>query len=782
LLSAASFLQCETLFSECIVNSALHRLPTQLSEYIICLCVAREIMALYGQRQHIHLILGHYSPILLRLVLISLHVAGQNIITTFAGVGPGGDGALATNVALNNPQGVALDVNNHLVYITDSSNHVIRVMNLVTNVITTIAGIYGVGGYNVENGFATNVKLNSPRDLAFDSTKNILFIADSSNSRIRAYNVTSRIITTIAGGGTSTADIISALNAQLLTPLGIAVDTIKMLLYFSDYSAYKLRVVNFTSGNITTLAGTGVYGYFGNNGLAINAKLRYPYGVHIDTENNLVFIADYNNNQIRVVNRTTNIISAFAGVGDISQYGQTGDNGQATSALLYSPTSVCADAKFVYITDQNNQKIRMVNRTSGNITTLAGTGASVYNGDNIPAINANLYYPAQLAVDTVNNILYIADSSNERIRAVDLNTKYITTVAGSGSAASLFFGDNGPAVQAALNNPYGIAIDSSRRLLYFTDSNNNRIRVINMTSNIISTVATSSGYPTGIAFDPVNNWLYIAANSYHIILKLDRNTGTISTVAGFSGFPGSSGDNGLATSSRVNSPRGIALDMSNSLLYIADTDNNKIRVINRITGFISTFAGGGGSTINGVQAITASLSGPHGVTVDTVNNLVYIANTYFHTVRVVNSTSGIITTVAGTGVAGYSGDGGLAIGAKLNTPTAVTVDTNSNLVYIAEGNNNCVRVVNRTSGIISTFAGICTSLGYSGDGGLAMNAYLSGPLSMAIDPSTNSMYIADSANNKIRVVKALTSTCPSGYTGSNCNVSVCYGMISFNKY
>jgi sugar lactone lactonase YvrE len=742
----------------------------------------REIMAFYGQRQNIHL--GHYSPILLLvLVLLSLHVAGQNIITTFAGAGLGGDGALATNVALYNPEGVALDVNNQLIYIADSNRHVIRVMDLVTNVITTIAGIYGVAGFNVENGLATNVKLNNPLYLAFDSTKNILFITDYANYRIRAYNVTSRIITTIAGGGTSTADGVSALNAQFSGPMGIAVDTIKMLLYISDYSVCNVRVVNITSGNITTFAGTGTCGYSGNNGLAINAKLRNPRGVHVDTANNLVFIVDENNNQIRVVNRTTNIISSYAGVGDITNPGSTGDNGPATSALLNNPLSVCTDAKFVYISDQYNHKVRVVNRTSGIITVLVGTGNIGYNGDNIPAINANIYYPDQLAIDTTNNILYIADHNDQRIRAVNLNTKKITTVAGTGTTArSLFFGDNGPAVQAALNNPYGIAIDSSRRLLYFSDTSNGRIRVINMTSNIISTISSSLGDPIGIAFDSVNNWLYIADTPNHVILKLACNTGILSTVAGASGSPGGYGDDGLATSSRINSPTGVSLDMSNSLLYIADSNNDKIRVVNRTTGFISTFAGGGASVSDGIQATAASISKPYGVTVDTVNNLVYIANTYVHNVRVVSRTSGIITTVAGTGVPGYSGDGGLANGAKLYFPTSVTVDNNNNLVYIAEGNNNCVRVVNRTSGIISTFAGICTSAGYSGDGGLAINATLSYPMGMTIDPNTNSMYIADGANNKIRVVKALTSTCPSGYTGSNCNVSICYGMISFNKY
>jgi DNA-binding beta-propeller fold protein YncE len=208
---------------------------------------------------------------------------------------------------------------------------------------------------------------------------------------------------------------------------------------------------------------------------------------------------------------------------------------------------------------------------------LAGTGTGAYYGDNVPASTAEINNPKQLAVDTKNNALYFADSSNSAIRMVNLTSHYITTIAGG------LFGDNGPATQATLFGPYSIAIDSVRRLLYFSDFYNNRIRVINLITNIISTVAGSGvrGYngdgaalstqlanPTGIALDIPNNGLYITDSNNNRVRLLNITLGTVVTITGGSSS-GLSGDNGPAASATLNNPYGVALDLINNKIYIA---------------------------------------------------------------------------------------------------------------------------------------------------------------------------------------------------------------------
>ena len=322
-----------------------------------------------------------------------------------------------------------------------------------------------------------------------------------------------------------------------------------------------------------------------------------------------------------------------------------GDGGPAVAARLNFPYDVAVDASGnLYITDTNNDRIRKVD-SAGTITTIAGTGERRFGGDGGPAIQAQLDAPSGVVVDGAGN-LYIADRANHRIRKVD-STGTITTLAGTGERG--FGGDGGPASQAQLN------------------------------------------FPTGVAVDEAGN-LYIADLANHRIRKVD-STGTITTLAG-TGERGFGGDGGPASQAQLNFPTGVAVDEAGNL-YIADWSNARIRKVDG-TGTITTIAGTGelGFGGDGGPAIQARLSLPYSVAVDGAGNL-YIADQYNNRIRRVDST-GTITTIAGTGERGFSGDSGPATQAQLDDPTGVAVD-GAGTLYIADASNHRIRLLTPTA-------------------------------------------------------------------------------------
>jgi len=329
------------------------------------------------------------------------------------------------------------------------------------------------------------------------------------------------------------------------------------------------------------------------------------------------------------------------------------------------------------------------------IKTVAGNGIPGYSGDGCPATDAQLDTPIGMAADASGN-LYIVEWMNNCIRKVDASG-IITTVAGNGTPG--YRGDGGPAIDAQLSWPWSIAVDASGNI-YIADTENYRVRKVD---------------PSGI----------------------------ITTVAG-NGTRGYSGDGGPATDAQLDCADGVAVDASGNI-YITDTENYRVRKVDP-SGIITTVAGNGtrGYSGDGGPAIDAQLHWPLGVAVDALSNI-YITDGY--RIRKVDA-SGIITTVAGNGTWGYSGDGGPAIDAQLDWPLGVAVDAAGNL-YVADTWNYCIRKVD-SSGIITTMAGSGT-WGYSGDGGPATLAFLSIPVGIAVDVLTN-LYIADTYNYRVRKV------------------------------
>lgn len=318
--------------------------------------------------------------------------------------------------------------------------------------------------------------------------------------------------------------------------------------------------------------------------------------------------------------------------------------------------------------------------------------------NNVQATAAALAAPAQIAYDAAGN-LYIADLNDHVIRKVDL-AGIVTTVAGTGEQG--FAGDGGPATGAQLDSPAGVAVNVAGDI-YIADTHNQRIRKV-------------SG-------------------------------GTITTIAG-TGVAGFSGDNGAAASAQLSNPTALALDSSGNL-YIADTDNHRIRKISGTT--ITTVAGNGEQAFSGdgASATAAGIDSPNGVAVDAAGKI-YIGDTRNQRVRVVDAT-GMISTLAGNGSKAYGGDGGAAAGASLARPRGLSVDAQGN-IYIADSDNNRIRVIATTGKIISTVAGN-GSQGFAGDGGPAVNAILDTPRAPAAQ-APGVFAFSDTNNQLVRGVSA----------------------------
>jgi sugar lactone lactonase YvrE len=643
----------------------------------------------------------------------------------------------------------------------------VRRVDAATGLITTVAGT-GVFGYNGDGRLATTARLAQPNGLEVDASGN-LFIVDTANQRIRRVDAATGLITTVAGTGELgyNGDRRPATEAKFYFPMSVAFDAAGNL-FISDWGNNRVRRVDAATGLITTVAGTGVAGNNGSEGPATTTRLYGPQGIAFDAAGNL-FITDSGNHRVRRVNAQTKRMTTVAGGSGGGPY--DGDNKPATQARLWSPDDVAVDAAGnLFISDFGNNRIRRVSAQTGLITTVAGTGAYGYNGEGIAATAARLAQPTSVVLDAAGDLFianltlgneYADDLGVSRVRRVDARSNLITTVAGTSEFAS--DGDEQLATAARMS-PQGVAIDAEGNL-FISDTGYHRIRRVDAATGMITIVAGtgapgSSGdgrpaiiarlaNPRGIAVDASGN-LFIADTYNSRIRRVDAATGVITTIAG-TGVQGFNGDRRPATSAHLSWPTDVAVDAAGNL-FIADTSNDRVRRVDSATGMITTVAGTGVGGFNGDgQAATAArLSTPWSVTIDAAGNL-FVADTSNHRVRRVDAATGLITTVAGTGVAGYNGDEQLAAAAQLWFPNGVAVDASGNL-FVADASNNRVRRIDAVTGRIATVAGT-EEFGYTGDDGPAVAARLAIPTDVTFDAEGN-LYIADWYNAAIRAVRA----------------------------
>ena len=691
-----------------------------------------------------------------------LKVSAAGTVTVVAGNGtPGysGDGGPATSAALFKPEGVFVDSSGNI-FIADTQNSVIREVLASTGNIQTVVGVNYDSSegsacvYGGDGGPALSADLCLPSSVFVDGSSNI-FIADFGNSAVREVVASTGDIQTVAGTGVAgyNADNIPAKTAQLDLPSGVFVDAAGNI-FISDTFNNLVRVVNpstqtvvigtlhIPAGYIETVAGIqydsmeGSACQFTVNGPALSETLCEPTGLFVDSSDN-IYVADYYNFAIReiviggsittVAGTLPTVINPFT---NCSTYLTTGcgNGGPATSALLNNPNGVLLDASGdIFIADSEDFVVREV--VSGNIQAFAGNGFEAYSGDGGLPTNAELDDPGAVFVDNSGNI-FIADTDNSVIREVVAATGNIQTVAGDGVVG--YSGDMGLATQAELDSPQGVFVDAQGDI-FIADSGNNVIR------------------------------------------EVLASSGDIKTVAG-NGTQGYSGDgNGLPTSAELDDPFGVVVDISGNI-FIADTANDAIRVVNTGTSpitvggaliqpnTIQTVAGTPTKTCDadpnpgcgdGGPATSAYLSSPAGLFLDAAEDI-FIADTFDSAIREVSVSTGIIQTVAGTigATGGFSGDGGAATSALLDSPSGVFLDA-SNDIFIADSENAAIREVVAATNVIQTIAGIPATQGgfatpgFSGDGGPATSAELNFPSGVFVT-SAGKVFIADTDNSRIR--------------------------------
>jgi len=671
----------------------------------------------------------------------------------------------------------------------NTSTDSIRVIFQPEYLITSIAGIYFRQGFEGDGGPALEAFLSTPQSATLDAAGN-LFIADTNNGRIRRVDAQTGVITTVAGRGYpdgvfSLGDGGPALEAVIAVPIDVKVDRAGAI-YISERS--RIRKVT-PDGRIDTLAGTGDPGYSGDGGPAKEAKISYVTFLAIDPDGNLL-IADRDNHRIRKIDQATGIITTIAGDGTP---GSAGDGGPAVAARLTSPYAIAIDAAGdLYFTD--GARIRRVASSSGIISTVAGNGALDPIEDNVPALSSPIGVPSGLAIDSAGRIFF---SSFGLIRRIGADGR-VRTIAGRPNYGGQE--DNIPAIQSQVGSPL-LEIDGAGDII-FADSASSRIRKLfplrlangapvvtidspsstgsfTTTERVISMsgTASSNGTVARVWFhsDRGFRWTVSGTNNWRITdlpLKpgLNRITITAEDPVGTSGSAvinitynpdlvirriagdrlgrfGPAVDGGPATLAMLRSPRDVAIDTAGHV-YIADTYNNRIRKVSP-DGLITTFAGTGqlGSGSDGIQATRSDLSLPDSVACDAVGN-VYIADTGNHRIRRV-APNGIMTTIAGTGIDDFRGDGGPATAARLSRPRGLTFDDIGNLL-VADSGNNRIRRIDMRTGIITTVAGSGTK-GFGGDGGPALEASLDLPVDVAVDRGGN-LFIVDRANKRIRKV------------------------------
>jgi uncharacterized protein (TIGR03437 family) len=594
---------------------------------------------------------------LIRLILLCLFgiacFAATYTIQTVAGTDNTGDGGSALSAALSQPEGIAIDSAGN-VYVADAAGNRVRMIT-PNGSIQTFAGT-GVAGFAGDGGPATAAQLNQPYGIAFDRAGN-LYIADLGNGRVRKVSVTG-VIQTVAGGGAFPASSQGqggeATSAQLMQPRNVTLDDAGSL-YISDFGANQVYCVA-SDGTLTLFAGNGVAGFSGDTTSALLAQLSAPAGLAIDSYGEL-YIADSGNNRVRKVYNGV-IITVFNTPGPTGlALASTGTLYIAASSYfgtlsqqipgISSAVDVAVDhAGDLYAT--SGVFVLEIPVGASIVTTIAGSGAAPnFGGDNGPATTAQLDSPSSLAMDSSGN-WYIADTSNNRIRRVT-PAGLISTIAGTGTAGST--GNNGPAPAAELNAPRGLAFDIFGNL-YVADSGNNEVRKITPAGLIVPLPVTLQlNNPLSVATDAQGS-VYIADSGNNRIVEV--------TAAGATSI--------LAT---INGPQAVAVDPSGSNVLVADPTQV----------WTVTPAGVASTMITG-------LNSPGGLAIASDGSLL-IAETGANLIQQW-TTSGSLAAIAGTGTAGFSGDGGPALSAQLNGPAAIGVGANG-VFWIADSGNNRIR-------------------------------------------------------------------------------------------
>ena len=594
--------------------------------------------------------------------LIRKVVISTGVVTTLAGSGEAEttDGT-GTDASFNGPSGITSDGTN--LYVTEWSGKVVRKVVIATGVVTTLAGTAGVAG--TADGTGTAASFNIPLGITTDGTN--VYVLDMWVHTIRKIVIATGVVTTFAGTGACGAVDGTGTAASFCQPSGITNDG--TYLYIADTSNQLIRKVDMTTAVVTTIAGaSGVYGYLDGTGVA--AQFNYPEGITITGGH--LYVIDTQNYVVRDVDATTGVVTTLAGTA-----GVTGADDGIGSAIQFAinPTGITTDGTNLFITDNTNATIRKIVISTATSSTLAGTGATTVLGstdgtssaarfNNVQGMTTdgtNLYvtdfynhtirkvvissrvvstlagtagtnaltdatgaaarFDSPYGIVYVGGYLYVADYMNHVIRKIAVSTGVVTTFAGSGVDGWA----DGVGTAAQLSYPAAIATDGT----YLYVGGGQRVRMIRLSDADVTTLAGDGtyaytdgtgaaaqfGWITGIAV--LNGNLYLTDSEYSNIRKIVISTGVVTTIAGATSTNYSGSADGFGTAARFFAPSGIVV-VNNSSLYIADQGNNTIRKLNVNSEQVTTVAGSVHSRFDreGLVGTTATIAHPNCIMYD----------------------------------------------------------------------------------------------------------------------------------------------------------------------
>ena len=689
-------------------------------------------------------------------------------IQTIAGVGRQ-EGIPARDADAGWPLGVVRSAQTSELIIADYH------MNLIwridgDGILHKFAGT-GVPGYNGDGGSALDAALMHPHDLTQDKHGNIYF-SDLDSQVYRKIDWDTGIITTVAGSGKSGrgGDLGPALKAEMDTHCGIAIAE-NGDIYISSEWSNNIRRIDAQSGQIEIFAGhdarhhpsesgnsrpahgewLSLGGYSGDGGPKELAGFYQPEHLAFDSKGDL-YVCDNANNRIRKIDMNTGIVSTVLGNG---QFASNGDNGPAIQASTLMPDALFIDNKDnIYVGEKYGFRVRKIDGSTGIVTTIAGTGVPGMGAENVPATSTECNsVEVGMWVDTDETVFF--SDCGGRLRRIDAKSGLVTTVLGGTSVH-----DEDIATNAFLCGPRGIDTDLKGNI-YVADQWNQRIRVINPDTGIINTAAGNGsrayggdgglaenaylGNPTDVSID--SHGRIVIADYRHGHVRRVDNDGIIHNIAG-AAFKWDKGDHGPAINANLVSPASVAHDKFDNI-YIGDDGASRIRKIDSDTGIIQTIAGNGmpGYTGDNNLATEACIGHPMAIALDLQGNL-FFADALYNVIRRVDI-NGIITTVVGTGEKGFSDDGTLATETNVNSPSGVIV-SKKGLLYFSDTLNHRVRKIG-TDGTIETIAGSGIG-GYSQKDSQAITASLTEPYGLCFY-NDSVLLIADWANHIVRSIK-----------------------------
>lgn len=573
---------------------------------------------------------------------------------------------------------------------------------------------------DVSSFVGAGTRFNGPSGITTDGTN--LYVADSENHVIRKVVISSGAVTTLAGSaGTMGYTDGTGESARFYKPMGITTDG--SYLYVTEYGNSTIRKIETTTGVVTTLAGSPYNACSSDFPLGSPASFCGPTGITTVGKN--LYVSDTGGSIIRKVDIVTGVITTFAG--KMANYGFV--DGSNLESRFSFPRGITTNGKDIFVADTGNCSIRKIEIATGNVTTLAGRAGLSGTTDGV-GTSARFYYPHGISTDGTN--LFVADTGSSTIRKIVIATGEVTTI-----------------TESVFNNPEGITTDNNK--LFVADTGSSTIRKVDINSGLVTIftgsvmsqgVADGTGSkarfnsPSGITTDGTN--LFIADTANHTIRKVEIATGVVTTLAGEPYFSGATDGTGLYYSS-FNSPTGITTDGTN--LYISDTNNHTIRKIVVATSVVTTLAGSAGNygSTDGAGE-SARFNSPGGITTDGVN--LYVLDINNRTIRKVVISTGVVTTLAGSGNAG-SVEG-------FYSPSGITTDGIN--LYVTD--YSVIRKIEISTGKVTTLAGQAATLGNDITGssdGMGAEARFNNPQGVTMD-GTN-LFVSDTGNNTVRKIE-----------------------------